>query len=72
MCGYQKNLASLSFHHLDALKKDFRLDARSLSNRKMNVIIKELKKCILLCHNCHHEIHNPDLVLGSKSLSRLL
>lgn len=71
-CGYKKNLASLSFHHLDARKKDFRLDVRSLSNRKLSIIMKEFKKCILLCHNCHHEIHNPDLNVDSPTLSRLL
>lgn len=71
-CDYKKNLAALSFHHLSSKEKDFKLDARSLSNRTIAVVMKEFKKCILLCHNCHHELHNPDLDLGSESLSRLL
>ena len=58
-CGYKKNLASLVFHHVK--EKSFSLDSRSLSNRSPEVLLQEAKKCILLCHNCHSEEHNPDL-----------
>lgn len=61
VCGYKKNLAALSFHHLR--DKKFKLDVRSLSNRKTKKIEGELTKCQLLCQNCHAEIHNPDLAL---------
>ena len=71
-CGYKKNLAGLSFHHTDAKRKEFKLDMRSLSNRTIARVLDEFKKCILLCHNCHAEVHNPELDLGSTSLSRLL
>lgn len=72
MCGYKKNISSLSFHHLNAKQKDFSLDVRSLSNRTLEVVMKELKKCILICHNCHHEIHNPEYDTAILSSSRLL
>jgi hypothetical protein len=62
-CGYDKNLAALVFHHTDLTKKDFKLDVRSLSNRTVAAIAAELHKCILLCHNCHAELHNPHLNL---------
>jgi hypothetical protein len=65
MCGYNRNLGALVFHHTDARKKDFKLDVRSLSNHKMDVLTAEVEKCILLCHNCHAEIHNPRLNLDS-------
>ena len=58
-CGYRKNLSALTFHHINPNKKAFKLDLRSLSNRKYSLIEKELIKCILLCHNCHAEAHNP-------------
>ena len=61
-CGYATNLAALAFHHLHG--KEFQLDVRSLSNRKLSPIINELSKCILLCSNCHAETHNPDLDLA--------
>ena len=60
-CGYQGNLSALQFHHLDASKKLFKLDARILSNKNWESIQKEAKKCILLCANCHFEEHNPEL-----------
>jgi hypothetical protein len=63
ICGYRKNLAALAFHHLDSGEKDFKLDMRSLSNRKLEPTLKELDKCILVCHNCHAELHNPRLDL---------
>ena len=60
-CGYANNLAGLAFHHLHG--KEFQLDVRSLSNRRIDPIQQEVAKCILLCHNCHAEVHNPDLDL---------
>jgi hypothetical protein len=54
-CGYSKYIGALSFHHLDPSQKDFKLssgDTRSLSK-----LIVEAKKCILVCNNCHAEIH---------------
>ncbi len=58
-CGYNKNLSALTFHHKDPKNKKFKLDIRSLSNRKYVFIEKEIDKCILLCHNCHAELHYP-------------
>ena len=59
-CGYKKNYAALEFHHKKPSQKKFQLDLRSLSNRKWELIEEEIQKCILLCSNCHAEIHNPD------------
>ena len=61
-CSYATNVAGLSFHHLS--NKKFQLDVRAFSNRKIEPILKEIDKCILLCHNCHAEIHNPGLDLA--------
>jgi len=60
-CGYKKNLSALVFHHLDPSKKDMSLDMRTLSNNKLELLLEEADKCILLCHNCHNELHNPTL-----------
>ena len=62
-CGYSKNYAALEFHHAIPEKKSFQLDLRSLSNRRWEVILEEMKLCELLCSNCHAEVHNPDCVL---------
>jgi hypothetical protein len=63
ICGYNKNYSALCFHHLDPSKKDLQLTGRECSNRKLETLLEELKKCQLLCHNCHMEIHYPDAKL---------
>ena len=63
ICGYDRNLAVLTFHHAE-LGKEFKLDMRSLSNRTYSKVLIEVKKCILLCQNCHAELHNPELDLA--------
>lgn len=60
-CGYCKNLAALTWHHVNPKSKSFELDLRHLSNRSEASIRKELLKCRLLCSNCHAEIHYPRL-----------
>jgi len=65
ICGYDRNLAALVFHHSDSVGKDFKLDMRSLSNRTLHSVLTELDKCVLVCQNCHAELHNPHLDLGS-------
>jgi predicted HNH restriction endonuclease len=32
-----------------------------LSNRRFAAVKEEIKKCILVCANCHTELHNPHL-----------
>jgi hypothetical protein len=59
-CGYQRNNAALAFHHLNPATKSFPVDLRSCSNTSWQVLLNEAEKCLLLCLNCHSEIHNPD------------
>lgn len=69
-CPYDKNIAALEFHHLNPQEKDNNLDSRHLSNRSMEWIMKEFEKCIVLCSNCHKEIHHPELTM-EKSIEKL-
>ncbi|CAN5119184.1 hypothetical protein BH11PAT3_BH11PAT3_1950 [soil metagenome] len=57
ICGYKKCQRALSFHHLDPKLKDFGLSAKGLT-RSWEKIQKEIDKCILLCANCHMEVHD--------------
>lgn len=59
-CGYDKNYAALEFHHINPEEKSFQLDARRIANTSKELLLEEAKKCLLLCSNCHHELHNPD------------
>lgn len=60
-CGYKKNYGALHFHHLDPSIKEEELDIRKFSNGKWDKALKELEKCVLLCANCHAELHYPEL-----------
>lgn len=56
-CGYNKCHQSMDFHHLDPQQKDFAI-ARNGHTRSWARVKIELDKCILVCKNCHGEIHN--------------
>lgn len=53
----------VSRHHEG--NKDFALDSRKIANTSFDKILEEVKKCIVLCSNCHFEHHNPELVCSS-------
>jgi hypothetical protein len=57
VCNYSKSLRSLTFHHKEPSKKEYRLDIRTLSGMSIERITSEAAKCALLCHNCHNELH---------------
>ena len=59
-CG-ESRPAMLCFHHRDPEKKEIKLDARRFANTKRELILEEVDKCDLLCHNCHQELHNGDV-----------
>ena len=56
-CGYNKCLAALEFHHLDPTQKDFGISGNG-NTFKLDTMKKEADKCILVCSNCHKEIHD--------------
>lgn len=53
-CGYDKCISALEFHHTDPTKKEFTI---SNDHFKLREVIEEIKKCILICSNCHKEYH---------------
>jgi transposase len=55
ICGYDRWVGALQFHHRDGKKKDFGLADRGLT-RSLEVVREEAAKCILLCANCHSEV----------------
>jgi predicted HNH restriction endonuclease len=62
VCGYSRCLVALDFHHIDESTKEFELSQRSLT-RNWEKIVVEAKKCLLVCANCHREIHAGIVVL---------
>lgn len=55
ICGYNKSNWALHFHHVDPTKKDFSISQNHTTN--LDSYIKEVDKCLLLCANCHAEVH---------------
>jgi predicted HNH restriction endonuclease len=43
----------MEFHHPDSFTKDFTISTRT----SWKVVERELRKCVLLCANCHREVH---------------
>lgn len=56
ICNYNKCLSALEFHHINPMNKDFNIAANS-KYRNLTKLKKEVDKCILVCANCHREIH---------------
>jgi hypothetical protein len=57
ICGYNKCDKALDFHHVNPIDKHFPISINSMQY-KINRLVNELNKCILLCCNCHREINN--------------
>lgn len=56
ICLYNRCLKALEFHHINSSEKSFGISEYGLT-RAWTKIEAELKKCILLCANCHREVH---------------
>jgi hypothetical protein len=56
VCGYSKYIGALDFHHKDPERKNLKLSMGKL-DRSWKRIRLEIDKCILVCANCHREIH---------------
>ena len=55
LCGYDRYIGALQFHHLNGAAKDFGLADRGLT-RSLEAVRTEAQKCVLLCANCHSEV----------------
>ncbi len=58
ICGYTNSNRNLVTHHLDPNTKSFNVAARSVNlDYPVEELVTEMKKCVLVCSNCHREIH---------------
>jgi DNA-binding transcriptional ArsR family regulator len=55
ICGYDRHVGALQFHHRDGSLKEFGLADRGLT-RSLESVRAEAAKCVLLCANCHAEV----------------
>ena len=55
----------LDFHHKDPLTKDSSI-ARLMNKGSKIGILKEIEKCIVLCSNCHRDLHHKERLKSMK------
>jgi transposase len=55
LCGYDRCLAALEFHHVDRKAKSFTVSLRGVT-KSIAALRAEAAKCALLCANCHAEV----------------
>ena len=56
VCGYDRCMFNLHFHHVDPATKSFALSVAS--GKGLDKLREEAKKCVLVCANCHGEIES--------------
>lgn len=54
-CGYDRYPGALHFHHLDEENKLFNISGSH--GYSLGALQEEVKKCVLVCANCHAELH---------------
>lgn len=64
-CGNQYPYSVYDFHHLDPAQKDFGIGDKT-STVKWDKVKEEIDKCILVCANCHRQIHSGDIIVENK------
>ena len=55
-CGESRGYV-LDFHHINPSEKDNTIARLTSNNYKLEKVYDEIKKCIVLCANCHREFH---------------
>lgn len=65
ICGYDRSIGALEFHHLDRAEKRLGLSARGIAYA-LETLRVEAQKCVLLCANCHVEVENGTTPLPIK------
>ena len=67
ICGYDRCIETLEFHHPNSSGKDFGISSKGYT-RSWNKVQEELDKCVLVCANCHREIHANKLQLPRETV----
>lgn len=54
VCGYDRCIINMHFHHVDPKRKSFNLSMNT--TKALDTYRAEMEKCVLLCANCHGEV----------------
>jgi 5-methylcytosine-specific restriction endonuclease McrA len=55
VCGYDRYVGALEFHHLDPAQKRLTLSRNGVT-LSLDAVRAEAAKCVLVCSNCHAEV----------------
>lgn len=58
VCAYSRCVKALELHHVEPGEKEYSISQMLTRSRGWNTLYTELEKCILLCSNCHRELHS--------------
>lgn len=56
ICSYKRAISALEFHHINPEEKEYGIAAQGTCHN-IQRDIAEIRKCVLVCVNCHREIH---------------
>jgi len=68
ICGYNKTKTNIHFHHVNPETKLFGLSTREMM-LSWEKVKEEIKKCLIVCSNCHGEIHAG--LIAKEDINRL-
>lgn len=57
ICGFNAFQEALEFHHVDPSQKEFGITDGGAVTKALSKQLDEMRKCVLVCANCHRGIH---------------
>lgn len=69
VCGYDRNMRALHFHHVEPSQKRHEINARGVAIA-LEKLRAEARKCVLLCSNCHAEVEDGIVPVPADALHR--
>lgn len=69
LCGYNRNMRALHFHHVDPAQKRREINAKGVAVA-LDKLRVEAQKCVLLCSNCHAEVEDGIVSVPAEALAR--
>jgi transposase len=71
ICGFDRNMRALHFHHVEPSLKRHEINAKgvAIALEKLRV---EAQKCVLLCSNCHAEVEDGMASIPADALERAM
>lgn len=69
ICGYNRNMRALHFHHVEPAQKRHELNAKGVA-LALQTLRAEARKCVLLCSNCHAEVEDGMAAIPAEAPER--